>query len=268
MSGCEIVVLRRELDAVLAKLRAAESSASGQVLADSLKHRHIVHRQLAHDDVRLVGLLVSEGFFASKKTYPVPGVMELTGCRKSEAGHKVRLSAKLFSSATLSGQPVEPALPATAVAFAQWAIDQAHAVIIRSLLASAAAGRLSAGVWDAVEVKLAQWARLYRPEELATMGRQLIDDLDQDGPEPDYELDNQTNELHMTRSADGRGGRIKGHFDSATFDALTQVIEGLMKPHTDEGKSRPERQADAVGEMCERILDDGSYPTPVAKPPT
>src|SRR4051812_2026987 len=105
MSGCEIVVLRRELDAVLAKLRAAESAASGQVLADSLKHRHIVHRQLAHDDLRLVGRLVSDGFFASKKTYPVPGVMELTGCRKSEAGHKVRLSAKLFSSTTLSGQP-------------------------------------------------------------------------------------------------------------------------------------------------------------------
>jgi hypothetical protein len=92
------------------------------------------------------------------------------------------------------------------------------------------------------------------------MGRRLLDGLDQDGAEPDHELDNQTNELHVIRSPDGLGGWIKGRLDSVTFDALVQVIEALIKPCGDEGKARPERQADALGEMCERLLDVGELP--------
>jgi 5-methylcytosine-specific restriction protein A len=111
-----------------------------------------------------------------------------------------------------------------------------------------------------VEVQLAEWARVHRPDELSALGVRLIDGLDADGAEPDRDLDNQTNVLHLTRNCDGIGGRIKGQLDSPTFDALVQVISGTIKPHGHEAKTLPERQADAFGEMCEHALDDGTLP--------
>ncbi|HZZ50131.1 MAG TPA: DUF222 domain-containing protein, partial [Pseudonocardia sp.] len=250
MSESEISRAYRELDAVLARVRSAESSASGQELADAVKRRRLVHRQLEHDSVRIVGRLDREGFFTSRGTHPAPGVVSLTGCRPFEATRLVRLASALLPEIALDGQPLPPVLPATAAAFDSWAIDAAHAVVIRELLASGPARRLAPSVWAAVEVQLAEWARVHRPDELSDMGRRLLDGLDQDGAEPDHSLDNQTNSLHLTRNSDGIGGRIKGQLDSPTFDALVQVISGTIKPHDDEAKTLPERQADAFGEMC------------------
>jgi 5-methylcytosine-specific restriction protein A len=87
------------------------------------------------------------------------------------------------------------------------------------------------------------------------MARKLSDGLDHDGAEPDHELDNQTNELHLAKAADGRGGWIKGRLDSVTFDELVQLIEAFIKSRTESGKTLPERQADALGEVLERVLD-------------
>jgi 5-methylcytosine-specific restriction protein A len=260
MSEAEIFEVYRELDAVLLRLRAAEAYASGQELALALTMRRVVHRALDHDDLRIVDQLDRCGFFVSHKTYPALGVVELTGCRKSEATRTVRLASALFSSATLDGQPIPPVLPATAAAFDSWSIDLDHAVVIRRLLASGPARRLDPERWVAAERQLARWAQEYHADQLSDMGRRLLDGLDQDGAEPDHELDNQTNELHVIRSPDGLGGWIKGRLDSVTFDALVQVIEALIKPCGDEGKARPERQADALGEMCERLLDVGELP--------
>ncbi|HZZ45396.1 MAG TPA: DUF222 domain-containing protein [Pseudonocardia sp.] len=260
MSESEISSAYRKLDAVLAELRSVESSASAQELADSLKLRRLVHWQLEHDSVRIVGRLDREGFFTARGTYPAPGVVELTGCRPFEATRLARLASALLPEIALDGQPLPPVLPATAAAFDSWAIDTAHAVVIRELLVSGPARRLTPSAWAAVEVQLAGWARIHRPDELSDMGRRLLDGLDQDGAEPDHSLDNQTNLLHLTRNPDGIGGRIKGQLDSPTFDALVQVIGGSIKPHDDEGKTLPERQADAFGEMCERALDDGLLP--------
>jgi hypothetical protein len=90
--------------------------------------------------------------------------------------------------------------------------------VIRTVLASSAARRLSPDVWAAAERQLAHWAREYRPDELTEMGRRLIGGLDVDGAEPDHELDHQTNELHLTRASDGLGGWITGRLDSATLN--------------------------------------------------
>ncbi|HZZ47831.1 MAG TPA: DUF222 domain-containing protein, partial [Pseudonocardia sp.] len=114
--------------------------------------------------------------------------------------------------------------------------------------------------WVAAERQLARWAQEYHADQLSDMGRRLLDGLDQDGAEPDHELDNQTNELHLTANHSGIGGRIRGELDSVTFDALVQVIQGRITPRDDEGKTLAERQADAFGEMCEHALDSGSLP--------
>jgi 5-methylcytosine-specific restriction protein A len=260
MSEAEILAVHRKLDAVLAELRLAESLVSGQELADSLRLRHRVHRQLSHDSVRIVGRLGREGFFTGHGTYPAPGVTELTGCRKSSAVALVQLASALLPATAVNGEPLPPVLPATAAAFDSWAIDLDHAAVIRRLLASGPARRLDPERWVAAERQLARWAQEYHADQLSDMGRRLLDGLDQDGAEPDHELDNQTNELHLTANHSGIGGRIRGELDSVTFDALVQVIQGRITPRDDEGKTLAERQADAFGEMCEHALDSGSLP--------
>jgi 5-methylcytosine-specific restriction protein A len=53
---------------------------------------------------------------------------------------------------------------------------------------------------------------------------------------------------------------VKGRLDSVTLDALRQAIDGVIKPEADEGKSLGQRQADALGELCEHVLDGGRLP--------
>jgi hypothetical protein len=87
------------------------------------------------------------------------------------------------------------------------------------------------------------------------MGRKLIDELDFDGAEPDRELHNQINELHLTKAPDGQGGWIRARLGSVTFEALVLLIEALIKSRGDTDKTLPERRADALGEILERVLD-------------
>jgi hypothetical protein len=95
---------------------------------------------------------------------------------------------------------------------------------------------------------------------LRRWGEALLNQLDTDGAEPDTDNDAQVNELRMSTSRDGAGSWVKGRLDSTTFDALTQSIKGLLKPEADEHKTLAQRQADALGEMCEHIPDDAVLP--------
>src|ERR1700753_4443390 len=151
------------------------------------RSRAAAHRQLDHDDVRIVGRLNRRG--CSPREAPTPGVVKLTRCRNSRQPGWCN-SPQHCCPITLGGQPLPPVLPATTAAFDSWAIDAAHAVVIRELLASGPARRLAPSVWAAVEVQLAEWARVHRPDELSDMGRRLIDGLDQDGAGPDRDFDN------------------------------------------------------------------------------
>ena len=101
-------------------------------------------------------------------------------------------------------------------------------------------------------------------DELAHVGADLIAHLDQDGPPPDDE-DQLVNELHLTKSSTSGGGRIKGQLDAATFDALKRAIRAALPPVEPDplgrDKSIGERQAEALGAICEHALDDGYLPT-------
>ncbi|MGH3631917.1 MAG: DUF222 domain-containing protein, partial [Sciscionella sp.] len=123
----------------------------------------------------------------------------------------------------------------------------------------ASARRLTPRDWSDVETKLAELGRVFPPHDLAWMAERLIDRLDQDGAK-DREADAQLNELNLSRNRDGIGGRIKGRLDSSTFDALAQAIAGLLPPKDDEDKTLGQRQADALGELCEHALDNGALP--------
>jgi hypothetical protein len=99
---------------------------------------------------------------------------------------------------------------------------------------------------------VAELARSYRPDELARRAAQLIELLDQDGPAPDEREKPQVNELHLAKSRHGGGGRIIGRLDAPTFEAVARAIGANLLP-TGEGEhqSLGQRQADALGDICE-----------------
>jgi len=262
MSESSIATADQAVFSALAASRAVSVSASGQVLIDRLLFLKSVVRQAEHDALHAIAQLDSDGVFAERGMRTAPAVADLLRCTPREARRLVATATSVFPT-SLAGEPLEPRLPATATALGGWEIDRAHAEVIERLLRSAAAGRLDPDTWTGVEAMLADAARLHRPDELAEVGADLIEHLDQDGPPPDDE-DQLVNELHLTKSRTGGGGRIKGQLDAATFDAVARAIRAKLPPVEPDplgrDKSLGERQAEALGAICEHALDDGYLP--------
>ena len=266
MSRSSIAIADQAVFAALAASRAASASASGQVLINRLLFLKQVVRQAEHDALQAIAQLDSDGDFTDRGVRPAAGVADLLRCTRVESRRMVAVAASVFPT-SLAGVPLKPRLPATATALGGWEIDRAHAEVIERALSTDAAGRLDPGVWASVEAQLADYARLYRPDELATFAAQLIEALDQDGPPPD-DADQQVNELHLSKSRTGGGGWIKGTLDASTFDVFARAIQANLTP-TESGdptglgrdKTLGERQAEALGAICERVLDDGCLPS-------
>ncbi|HZE65156.1 MAG TPA: DUF222 domain-containing protein [Sporichthyaceae bacterium] len=217
-----------------------------------------VVRRAEHELAELTAQMDSNGEFTELGVRAASAVADLLRCREVEARRMVAVARAVFPT-TLGGVAVEPRLPATAMALAGWEIGQAHAEVIEHALNTEQARRISPEQWVTLEEQLAELARNYRPDELAKLAAQLLEGLDQDGPPPDDD-EPQVNELHLSAAADGVGGRIKGQLDAATFEVLSRAVRGLLCPAADEGKTLGERQADALGEICEHALDEGRLP--------
>jgi 5-methylcytosine-specific restriction protein A len=267
MSESELYAASRELEAALARLRAAERSASNDDLLEQLKVNRRLRRQLDHSDVRIIASVKASGGFTERGVHPAPAVADLLGCGRGRSRRLVGLAERLFPTTSLAGEPLPPALPATATAWGGFEIDQAHAEVIDRTLSTSAAERLDPDRRARLEVQLADLARTYPAHVLSGLGRELLEALDQDGAEPDRDLDAQVNELFLSPDGDSVGGRVKGRLDSVTFDALRQAINGVIKPKADEGKSFGQRQADALGEICEHVLDEGHLPDTCGEKP-
>lgn len=121
-----------------------------------------------------------------------------------------------------------------------------HVEVIVEALGTEAAARLTPADWAGVEQQLAEHAKSYRPRELAQLTSDVIELLDQDGPEPDDQEPVQLNELHLSRTATGvgAGGRVTGTLDAVAYDALATALGALSRPTTNDLRSVGERHAD------------------------
>lgn len=254
----EVREIAREVTDLVAKFRARLATADGDAQIEGLKVLEQLRRELAHDTLATIARLDRSGEFDQRGVTAQAAVADLFGCHPAKARRQVAVARSVFPT-TLDGQPVEPRLPATAAALGRYVIDSAHADVIERLLDSPTARRLRPDTWTGVETQLAEWAALYRPDELRRLGTQLLEALDQDGTEPEHELP-QLNELHLYRSRDGAGGRIKGQLDTETFTALTLALEGHRTSGKDDDKSLAERDADALGSLCTQALNDADLP--------
>jgi hypothetical protein len=199
MSTGQLLAAQRAVVDAMAQLRALEEAASGQELIDNLKFHRLLRRQSEHDVLRVIARLDRDGEFVRLNVYPAAAVADVLRCRRGVAARLVALAHSVFPTTSLDGQSLPPMLPATAAAWGDWVIDQAHAEVIEKVLGGAAAKRLPPEVWSAAEAQLARWARSYGVDELRRWGESLVSQLDSDGAEPDTDDDAQVNELRMSR---------------------------------------------------------------------
>ncbi|WP_026163024.1 DUF222 domain-containing protein [Kribbella catacumbae] len=99
------------------------------------------------------------------------------------------------------------------------------------------------------EEQMIEAARLLSPDGLVEFGREVLNRLDTDGPEP-AEDDAHANETLSLRRADG-GVRINGYLTGENAELFRTQINRLSKPHrTVDGdldpRSHAKRQADAL----------------------
>jgi hypothetical protein len=102
----------------------------------------------------------------------------------SEAGRRLDEAAQLAPGRTLTGEPLEPALPCTALAQAHGSINREHIKVVREAM-----DRIPAAVDSLtraqIEVDLVRIATGVGPKELKDNADRILFLLDQDGPEPD-----------------------------------------------------------------------------------
>ncbi len=102
----------------------------------------------------------------------------------SEAGRRLDEAAKLGPRRTLTGEPLEPALPCTALAQAHGAINREHVKVVREAMERIPTA-VDARTRAQIEVDLVRTAIGVGPKELKDNAERILFLLDQDGPEPD-----------------------------------------------------------------------------------
>jgi hypothetical protein len=237
---------------------ACAATVSENATIEALSVCEQTARQLDYVHVSLIGELLRSGAFTSRGyRSPAHALGDLLGCDTTTARRRVRVAEDICPRTTLDGQPLPPKLPATAEVFAAGEIGVRHVEVIAEALRSPAAGRLEPDIWAGAEEKLAEQARLYRPGELAVFATDLINALDQDGPGENDDEPEQVNELRFST----RTGKINGQLDGYTRELLATALDGLSKPHGEgDDRTAPRRHADALGEICSRVLDSASLP--------
>ncbi|HWN36297.1 MAG TPA: DUF222 domain-containing protein, partial [Pseudonocardia sp.] len=133
MSESSIASGDQAVFAALAQSRVASGSASGQELIDRLTFLKSVIRQAEHDMLHTVAQLDGRGEFTDRGIRTASAVADLLRCTSTESRRMVAVAASVFPT-SLTGEPLEPRLPATATALDGWEIDRAHAEVIERAL--------------------------------------------------------------------------------------------------------------------------------------
>lgn len=140
---------------------------------------------------------------------------------RGEAGRRLAEAAELGPRRTLTGEPLEPVLPAVAAAQRAGAIGAAHIEVIRKFFDYLPDG-LDTTTLVQAETELTELAGQYRPEQLAKLAGRMADHLHPDGNYTDADRAKRRSLVLGPQDRDGMTP-IKGHLDPqarATLDAV------------------------------------------------
>jgi hypothetical protein len=166
----------------------------------------------------------------------------------------VRQVELLCPKVGITGQDIEPRLPAARSAMLEGALSVEHVDTIAKIVELAPDEHAAQ-----VEAELVEAAYQFNPRQIDTLGARILDLLDQDEPEPDESVVEAQNQLDIHEHADGSmSGRFKLGAESAAH--FKPLLSSLTKPHPGDDRTLTERQGDALAEVIRIAADAGQAP--------
>ena len=265
MSAALSVAITELMSAPLSSLAEAE-------LLDTMRLVEQARRQLEYLDNLLVAEVearnVPARYVLRGTSYFLSGLLTLS---PAESSRRVRQARELGPRATLTGDRLQPLLPAVAAARADGTITAQHADVI-----AAAVGRvrshLPTGELAEIEGFLVEQARLFDAKLLSGIARQLLDTVFPDGALADDESQQRRRHLSCVPNGDGMY-RISGDLDADTSALAMSVLHALGAPKPTDAGGPDERNAgqrlhDAFGAVLRLALRSGELPATGGVPAT
>jgi hypothetical protein len=151
------------------------------------------------------------------------------GISGAEASRRIADAAQLGPRRTLSGDPLDPELAATAAAQARGEIGTEHVTVIRDFMAHLPTD-VDPDTQTTAESQLAQLAGGLTPEGLRRVARQLMSYLDQDGTLDDEREHTRKRSLTLGRQELDGMSRLSGWVDPELRAALDAILAKLAAP--------------------------------------
>ncbi|MGH3831499.1 MAG: DUF222 domain-containing protein, partial [Pseudonocardiaceae bacterium] len=259
------------LDSVRGSLSGLDDKAIAQTLRDievlSRRTHAVMLELVAEADSRAIA--AREGFGGTARL--LAGMLTLSA---AEARTRVEHAVLVGTRRTLTGDTVAPRLPATAAALAAGQIGTGQLRVITETMAALPTS-VPEPARERTEAELAGYARDFDPRRLRIIAHRILTTLDPDGPQPDEDPTPATpvrGELWLRNRRDGRLG-LEGWLDPEHGGMVRALIEQLAarRPTTDDSapdtRTTPQRQADALIEICDRTRTADEFPTTAGEPP-
>ena len=241
-------------------------------LLDLLRSAEQARRQLEHLDQLLIAEVearaVPARYVLRGTSYFLSALLNLS---PAESAVRTRRARELAPRVTVTGDRLEPQLPATAAARADGAITAQHADVIASAVGKVRGSLSVVEVADA-ERFLVEQARLFDAKLLSGIARRLVDTLCPDGRLADQREQQRRRRLACTPAGDGMY-RISGELDGETAALAMTVLRSLAAPKPPAGGERDERTAgqrmhDALRSVLKLALRAGELPVSGGVPAT
>jgi hypothetical protein len=264
---------RQAMVAYLGQWREAIVECDDAGLQDQVRGIESVSRMLHSVMLEAVAELdsrniaASTGFGTTKRL--LAGMLHLSA---TEARTRVTHAAQLSPHRTLSGELLAPKLPNTAAALATGEIGPAQVRVIAETM-NAIPASVSITDREAAEADLAHYARSFDPTSLHKIGRHILAHLDPDGPQPrdEQEPAHAAGELRFWERRDGRLG-LEGFLEPEHRAVFRALIEQFAAPRPaaegiPDSRTTPQRNADALLEVCGLARAAQDCPTTAGEPP-
>lgn len=159
---------------------------------------------------------------------------------RGEASRRIAEAAELGPRRALTGEPLEPLLPATAAAQRDGAIGSEHVAVIRRLFRQLPES-VDVETREHAERHLASEAAHYRPDQLAKLARHLMDCLNPDGNYTDADRARARGLTLGAQQADGMS-KLSGWLTPEARASWEAVLAKLAAP----GMCNPDDEAPVV----------------------
>ncbi len=228
-------------------------------------------RRLQFEQVELLAELQSRNVVGSLGYRGLPDLIgALVRCTRAEARKRWLAVERFGARRALTGEPLEPVLPATAEAFAEGAIGPEHAAVVAEVVEAIPSSDRAEHA-GAVETTLLEHARISDPRTVRLLGQRILAHLDPDGPRPDEsERQRAHRRVSLNRLEDGTG-LLEGRFSPACQAIWEAILTPLAARRPEDAlgqdqRTLPQRLHDAFEEAGRRLLAAGDLPDQAGLP--